>query len=136
MPEPDHRHRRHVRRRRWGLTFASGSAGSTVQGLIISNFSGGAGITLNSNDVTVQANWIGTDSTGSVAEPDAVGIAITGTGNTIGGALAADANVISGNSDAGVTDDGGSSPDNVVLNNLIGVNAGSMRIFLTEPGHS
>ncbi len=111
-----------------GLTFASSptsSDGSTVKGLIISNFSGGAGITINSANVTVQGNWIGSDSTGSNAAPDAVGIAITGSGNTIGGAAAADANVISGNTGAGVTDAGTSSPENVVLNNLIGVNAGS-----------
>jgi Ca2+-binding RTX toxin-like protein len=102
-----------------GLTFGAGSDGSTVLGLIISDFSGG-GINLSSNHNVVEGNWIGTDLTGVAAATDAGGVTIGGTANTIGGTTAASRNIISGNTVAGVVITGAGASSNVVEGNYIG----------------
>ncbi len=127
-----------------GLTFSVGSSvdssGSLVQGLIISNFSGAAGITLNSDSDVVQGDWIGTDATGSAEAPDAMGISITGSDETVGGTTAAQRNVIAG-STYGVYLDGSSNSS--VLGNYIGTNAagtsalpGGFGVYLFDSANS
>ncbi len=104
-----------------GLDFQSGSAGSTVRGLCISNFPG-YGININANNVTVAGNYIGTDASGTASLGNANGgVMITGSNNTIGGVTPGDRNVISGNQGEGVCLYSGS--DNTVQWNLIGTNA-------------
>ena len=69
-----------------GLVFDNGSGNSTVKGLSISG--GGAGITINTNNVTVAGNLL---------ESNSDGVVISGSNNTISGA-----NTIEFNSSDGV----------------------------------
>jgi photosystem II stability/assembly factor-like uncharacterized protein len=100
---------------------------STVQGLVISNFSG-SGIVLVSNNNVVQGDYVGTDLTGKRAAGNgADGIAIYGgaQGNRVGtngdGVNdAAERNVISANSWSGIAIAGSGTNQNVVAGNFIG----------------
>jgi len=77
-----------------GLWLSGGS--SAVRGLVISRFP--VGIALNSPRNVVAGNFIGTDSTGLIAQPNGDGIGFLGfCCNTVGGASPADRNVIAGN---------------------------------------
>jgi parallel beta-helix repeat protein len=107
------------------------AADSTVRGLIISNWDNGIFLTIDAMNVgakgnKVQGNYIGTDVTGTVTDPDGIpnngdelgnlrnGVSIeTGAANnTIGGKTAAAGNIISGN---------GNSSSDPSLNTLSGV---------------
>jgi hypothetical protein len=87
----------------------------------------GQGIVLESNAsrTQVQGNYIGTDVSGNNALSNAVGIAVYGSNNTIGGTIAAARNVISGNGKIGQPSAGvwigGSGV--TLLGNYIGTNA-------------
>ena len=93
-----------------GLTITG--AGVTVRGLDADSFSQGAGIHLTGVGATgdwIYGNFLGTDPTGTQAEPNEYGVEIDGeaSGNLIGSNGdgindAAERNVISGNSFAGV----------------------------------
>lgn len=93
-----------------GLNFdggASGSAGSSVSGLIIINFTE-HGIYIGANDITVRGNYIGTDYTGLSTTDGNGNAGIThealgvNTDNAlIGGTSPADRNIISGNGESG-----------------------------------
>jgi len=75
---------------------------------------------------TVTGCYIGTNSTGTSAVPNAfpgVEIAEGANGNTIGGLTATARNVISGNNFVGVTIHDSGTNNNVVLGNYIGLNA-------------
>jgi len=97
------------------------SAGCTIRGFVIGKFISGAGILLSSNGNTVQGNYIGTDSTGTVGRNNFYGILISNSSNNlIGGTTSAARNVISGNSFDGVNI-GGSG--NQIQGNFIGTNA-------------
>ncbi len=73
------------------------------------------------NNNTIEGNYIGTDATGTLARANGAGIYIASasTNNLIGGATAADRNVISGNDGSGVRIDTGAS-GNTVEGNYIG----------------
>ncbi len=92
-------------------------SGNTVNGVLIQT-----GASTN----TVQGNYIGTDLTGTTAVPNLFsGVNIFGpssNGNTIGGATAAERNVISGNSGRGVILQS-SALNNLIKGNYIGVAA-------------
>ena len=110
-----------------GMQLDVGSDGSTIKGLIISNFSSIArfGIVLGSANNIIQGNWIGLDSAGTAAAPNWHGI-LLGTGNLIGtngdGVNdTAERNVISGNLQHGVLGNGGSNSR--IAGNYIGTNA-------------
>jgi hypothetical protein len=99
---------------------------SVVQGLVVSGFSG-AGIVLEGGSGNpVQGNQVGTDPGGTIAQPNGAGIDVVGSSsNTIGGAVAGAANLISGNLGAGIelvhsTQD---STAKLVAGNLIGTTA-------------
>jgi Calx-beta domain len=98
------------------------ASGSTVRGLAIGNFRGGAGISLtNSDNNTIQGNYIGIAADGTTARPNQRGIIITtSSNNVIGGTTAATRNVISGNVSEAI-EIGGNA--NVVQGNFIGTNA-------------
>ncbi len=107
------------------------SAGSTIIGLNIYNFTGGAGIHIQTNGNLVTGNFLGTDVNGTAAGPgngEGVVIDSTASNNTIGGTGAGAGNVISGNSVDGI-DIGSFSPTlssangNLVQGNKIGTNA-------------
>lgn len=96
-----------------GLDFEVGSSGSLVKGVTINSFAG-AGVVLNSGNVTLQNNRIGTDTTGSTVKANHDGVLITSNANQLLG------NVISGNDYDGVSVTGGG---NVLQGNLIGTDA-------------
>ena len=78
----------------------------------------------------VLGNRIGTDSTGTLAVPNAFGIGISSaTGNTIGGSASGSGNLISGNDNTGILVDGG--VNNVIAGNFIGTNASGTASFGT-----
>jgi len=110
---------------------------STVQGLIISNWENG--IWNFSDDpldpvtnVRIEGNFIGTDATGTVTDPDGIsnngdelgntiGVALTNAlNNSIGGTTARARNIISGNG-IGISISGGT--DNKIQGDYIGTNA-------------
>ena len=89
-----------------GDCFHVTSNGNTIRNLVINNC-GDDGIELDTaNSNTIAGNYIGTNAAGTVPVANTGnGVSITGTstGNTVGGAAAADRNLISGNSAAGVS---------------------------------
>jgi len=92
----------------------------TVRGLAINNFSEQGIVLLGASNV-IAGNYIGTDTTGSLARGNSsYGIEVESAGNIIGGTNAGDTNVIAGNY-AGIYIDNGSS--NTVQGNLIGLTA-------------
>ena len=106
--------------------------GSTVRGLEIINFSkdftgsfvNAAGINIeNGGGDTIQGNYIGTD--GTHADPNGyAGILVNDSANNlIGGTTAADRNVISGNTDAGIYIANPLSTGNQIEGNDIGTDA-------------
>ncbi|MEG4858743.1 SdrD B-like domain-containing protein [Microcoleus sp. K1-B6] len=100
------------------------AGGSTLRGLIINRF-GNTGISLESNGNTVAGNYIGINSAGTAASPNALfGVAVQngGSNNIIGGIAPGDRNVISGNTADGIVIVGGSG-GNQVLGNYVGTNA-------------
>lgn len=115
-----------------GLWITGNGSGSTVRGLIINGFQG-QGIFIDTNNVSVKGNYIGTNTDGSFAVAnanDGIGIfsgtsAATANGNVIGGTTLADRNLISGNTHNGVVinaQNGGKTLNNIVSGNYIGTN--------------
>ena len=110
-----------------------GSFGNTVGGtearygnVISGNDRHGVDVTGDSN--VIQGNRIGTDVSGLAALPNGdpccttAGISVRGHDNLIGGTVAAARNIVSANTQYGISLEGGSS-DNVVQGNYIGVDA-------------
>ncbi len=103
-----------------GLLLVGG--GTTVQGLVIQNFTG-RGIHIDDpGGNLIFGCYIGTDATGATAQPNGYGgIWIQGgDANHIGGTAPTERNVISGNAGDGIKID---SAENTVINNYIGTNA-------------
>ena len=76
------------------LTF---SAGSSVDGLVINNFSGAPAITVNADGASISRCYLGTDLTGMIASPNNVGVLLSGgNGAFVSGCL------ISGNHKRGI----------------------------------
>jgi hypothetical protein len=106
-------------------------ADTTVRGLAIDGFASGPGILISGPAATgtlVQANFIGTDPTGTQERPNGTGIAISGNArdNTIGGTDAGAGNLIADNAGPGivVTDPG-----------TVGNRIEGNRIFANEAPH-
>jgi hypothetical protein len=91
-----------------GLDIQAGN--TTVRGLCINSFTG-SGIYLETRGGdTVQACYIGTDATGTVAKPNATsGITIDSSNNTIGGAYPVGGNNSIGGANAGNNSIGGAT---------------------------
>lgn len=118
-----------------GLTLETTAC--TIRGLVINDF-GAYGIWApwNQGGHTIAVNFIGTDATGTSAQPNAFGplfpesntfaaaVVIMSGGNTIGGTAVADRNLISGNGGSGIhfndTAQTGAMTGNRVQGNLIG----------------
>jgi hypothetical protein len=103
-----------------GLEVDPAARGSRVFGLAIGGF--GTGIVLAADDSSVCSDFIGTDLTGTVADPNGVGLEISGDDETIGGArcCGGGGNLISGNEEYGVVNLGSR---NHIAGNLIGTDA-------------
>ena len=87
-----------------GIDLESGSAGSTIKGLIINGFTND-GIVINSANDTIEANWIGLNATGTASVANGgfgIEVEAGATGTTIGGTTSGDGNVISGNTLGGI----------------------------------
>jgi hypothetical protein len=99
-----------------------GSGSNTVRGLAINRFDAD-GIRLDSPGNVIQANYIGTDTTGALARGNGqYGIFVLNvSSNLIGGTNLADRNILSGGNETGIYILNGTG--NVVQGNYIGVNA-------------
>ncbi len=106
-----------------GLTLGTGSGGSTIQALVINNFTGD-GISVTTTGNTILSSYFGTTAAGTAAgsQPMGEGIVLTAAGNTIGGTAAGAGNVISGNAGDGIEITGSAATGNVIEGNLIGTN--------------
>ncbi len=85
-------------------------SGNTEQGVWLQTGSGNS----------VEGNFIGTRDTGNTALGNKVGVLITSSANTIGGAAAGEGNLISGNTVSGILLEGASATGNTVAGNRIG----------------
>jgi hypothetical protein len=106
-----------------GIWITAGN--STVRGLVINRFGLNGIIVTNSGNNTIAGNYIGTDSTGTVAAPngtDGIGI-LNSPNNTVGGTAAADRNVVSGNTGNGIGITGSAASGNTIIGNIVGANA-------------
>lgn len=96
--------------------------GSTYRNIVSGNLSGGIVVNgLSSSGTIIKSNYIGTDSSGLLALPNENGILLSfGNHCTIGGSVAADRNIISGNTAGGIMMNGTGTRANVVKGNYIG----------------
>jgi len=101
-----------------GANLVIGGTSSGAGNVISGNGSDGIGVFSPATGAQIEGNLIGTDATGTISMANAGnGVTIFATGNTIGGTAAGAGNVISGNTQFGITIEGS---DNLVQNNLIG----------------
>lgn len=107
----------------FGLIVLGG--GSTIKALAINNFSFTGLLLKTGGQNLVAGNHIGTDAAGMADKGNGFdGLAIINSShNVIGGATAAERNVISGNSDFGLVILNSPSTDNQVIGNYIGTDA-------------
>jgi uncharacterized repeat protein (TIGR01451 family) len=107
-----------------GLVLSAGS--SAVRGLAVTGFSGAAIVLKNGGGNQVQSCVLGTDPTGTTAQPNGQGIEVIGSAsNSIGGSTSGAGNLISGNLGAGIELTNSTQPStlNVIVGNLIGTSA-------------
>ena len=118
---------------RSGIVIGGGADGNTIGGPtsasrnIVAD-SGLNGIGVNADSNFVQNNFIGTDVTGTLDFGSTiVGIFVGNgaSGNLIGGALASEGNLISGNDAGGITVSGAGTDNNTIAGNRIGTDANS-----------
>ena len=103
-----------------GITLQAGD--STIRGVVIVN-SGDDAIEVEiSGGNTIVGNYIGVGVDGTTAAANKYGLSIKSDGNTIGGTLPADRNVIAGNANYGLAIYN-ESTNNAVRGNYIGVSA-------------
>lgn len=96
-----------------GLRLQAGSSGSTVRGLVLRNHDG-SGLSIASDDSLVEGCWI--------VDNAVEGIAVTGSGNRIGGPSVEARNVVSGNGSDGIQVFG-TGGGNVIQGSFIGTDA-------------
>ncbi len=112
-----------------GLIFDASASGSSVEGLDLVGFTGGVAISVNSNNTAVTGNFIGVGVNGvpTSSTTNFDGVVVSGaSGDSIGGTVAADRNVITGNTFEAVTlGPVGAvySSNDVIEGNFIGTNA-------------
>ncbi|WP_415036523.1 DUF4347 domain-containing protein, partial [Azonexus sp.] len=118
------------------LNLASGSGGSTIRGLLITNFGKtgtGTGIDIasGSNGNTIAGNYIGSlDTNGNLtAGPTGYAVSIASANNVIGGSTAADRNVFTTNMGSSIT--GASATGNAIKGNYFGTDATGTVIYTT-----
>ncbi|MEQ1828090.1 MAG: hypothetical protein ABL921_19170 [Pirellula sp.] len=109
-----------------GLTFANGSDGSIVRGLVIQRFTGdGIEIQSGADGITMHGNYIGVGSDGATSRANTGwGIyAVNSASHIIGGSSANQGNVISANASGGIIIGGGGADNSIIRGNKIGTQA-------------
>jgi titin len=114
-----------------GYTHLIGGTAAGDGNLISGNV--GAGVVVSGNYNVVQGNRIGTEVTGTMALGNDTGVSVSGSGNTIGGTIAAARNVISGNKNSGIAISGS---NNLVQGNYIGTDGGGAKALGNQMGMS
>jgi hypothetical protein len=106
---------------------------STVRGLVIHSFDESGILVGSAGDAVIQCNFLGTDATGLVALGNGLnGVRLESAQNaTIGGALDAERNLISGNAWAGVAIEP-DSEGSEVIGNVIGTDATGLAALPNE----
>ena len=116
----------------YGVFFGAGTTKNTVGGtsaaarnLIAGSSNAGVYFSSAESGNLVEGNFIGTDASGTIPRPNAIGVAIEAgaTGNTIGGSAAGARNVISGNISDGVLIQGNGASSNLLEGNFIGTDS-------------
>jgi parallel beta-helix repeat protein len=100
-------------------------APALVRGLVIGGF-GGSAITANSPAASwIEGNFLGTDPTGTLSRANGFGVHVLSTAfqATIGGKFRHQQNLVSGNDESGILNEGFSSS---IWGNLIGASAGDL----------
>jgi len=114
-----------------GLTSADGfevtSANNIIKGLVIQGFDD-CGVWLKGTGTTgnqIHGNHIGTNKAGTAAAANGSGVCISqgASGNTVGGDVSSERNVISGNGGFGISVNGNLTDTNIISANYIGVTA-------------
>lgn len=109
----------------FGRAFILGDDRSVVRSLVIQGCNG-PGITISGTNNRVEGCYIGTNASGTATVPNGeqgVSVVQGAKNNVIGGATAAERNVISGNVERGIVINGTGTSGNVVRGNYIGTNA-------------
>jgi len=97
------------------------ASGVTIKGLVVNRFNSDGIYLAAGGNTTVQANYVGTDPTGTIARGNThSGIGMQTAGNHIGGTTAAERNLVSGNLQSGIAVNGSSSTGNVISGNYVG----------------
>ena len=119
-----------------GVSIRSGADSTSVGGSVRNVISGNGGIGVSvfgSTNTTVARNYIGTNAAGTAAVPNGFGIDISttaSTGTLIGGSGAL-GNVVSGNTNTGITLQ---SIGTTAINNLVGINAAGTAAIPNQVG--
>ena len=99
-------------------------SGVSVRGLVINRFGGSGMLVLGKGGNRITNCYVGTDANGTAASANnAHGILLQSPNNVVGGAKAADRNVISGNGSTGVFVYTSAASGNVISGNFIGTDA-------------
>jgi len=114
-----------------GISLGSGASNTTIGGttaaarnVISGNTFEGIVVTAGASNNVVEGNLIGTNAAGDAAVGNGTtGVVVLGPNNVIGGSTTAARNVISGNTQCGVSLQGASATGNLVRANYIGANA-------------
>jgi len=114
-----------------GISIGGGAKHNIIGGIqshernvISGNFYHGISMIADSN--TVIGNYIGTDADGMIALGNGgagVKMSSSSAGNRIGGRLSGEGNVISGNTNYGIIIEGNGNQNNIIMGNIIGLNA-------------
>ena len=116
-----------------GLTLAANSNGSTIRGLAIDRFNGSGIKVISSND-TITGNFLGTNAGGGDSGlGNGYGVYVTGANNIIGGASAAERNLISENT-TGIDVYGATATGNTIQGNYIGTNTAGTAALANATG--
>ena len=124
-----------------GINARNNIVGGTNQGegnLISGNGNWGVEISTGSDSNLVQGNFIGTDSSGTIALGNAGGVITGGPNNLIGGTQSGARNIISGNQGTGVVllfdDTGNNATGNLVQGNFIGTDVTGINALGNQEG--